>query len=115
MAKSLTIKKNLPVILTNTELLGISKELAKANQDKAHVESEKKEVNAGFAAKQKMCDAHIESLSLKISTEREYRDVECEMIFDHENRTKTTYRKDTGEQVECEKLTSEDMQEELNL
>ena len=108
-----TIKKNLPVVLSRDELLTISKELAKANQDLAKIANQKKEVNASLGAQKKMSEAIIEDLSLKISTGQEYRDVECEITFDESDRKKFVCRLDTGEIVETVKLTTEDLQTEL--
>ena len=108
-----TIKKNLPVVLTREELLTISRELAKANQDLSSLLNQKKEANASFGARQKMSEGLIEDLSLKISTGQEYRNVECEITLDEIERKKIICRTDTGEIVETVKLTTEDLQTEL--
>lgn len=108
-----TIKKKLPVALTREELLSISKELARANQDLSSLLNQKKEANASFGARQKMSEGLIEDLSLKISTGQEYRDIECEITFDEPARKKIICRTDTGEVVETVKLATEDFQTEL--
>lgn len=111
--KKITVTKNVPVLLTITELLEISKELARANQDLARATNQKKEMAASFAATQKIAEAGIENLSLKISTGKEYRDVECSVTFDQKQMKKIIIRMDTGEVVETTKLTTADLQEEL--
>lgn len=107
------IKKNLPVVLTSEELLAISRDLAKANQDLSSILNQKKEMNASYGAKQKMSEGLIEDLSLKISTGQEYRDVECKITFDEKSLRKIVCRTDTGEIVERVKMTTEDFQTEL--
>ena len=107
------MKKNLPVMLTSEELLSISKELAKANQDLSSILNQKKEMNASYGAKQKISEGLIEALSLKISTGKEYRDIECKITFDEVNLKKIITRTDTGEIVERIKMTTEDLQSEI--
>lgn len=111
--KKITVTKNVPVLLSISELLEISKELARANQELARVSNQKKETMASFAASQKIAEAIIENLSLKISTGKEYRDVDCSVTFDQKLMKKFITRMDTGEVVETTKLTTADLQEEL--
>jgi len=107
------IKRNLSVELTRDELLTISRELAKANQDLSSLMNQKKEANASFGARQKMSEGLIDDLSLKISTGKEYRDVDCEITFDQKALKKIIHRVDTGEIIERVKMTTEDFQTEL--
>lgn len=107
------VSRKLPVKLMEFELLNISKELARANQELSSIMNQKKEMNAGFAAKQKISEGIIEDLSLKISTGQEYRDVDCRIEFDEINLKKTLFRTDTDEIVEKVKMTTEDLQKEI--
>lgn len=111
--KKMTVTKNVPVVLLSDELLEISRELAKANQDLARIANQKKEAAASFGASQKIAEANIEELSLKISTGKEYRDVECVVTFDEKSMRKIITRTDTGEIVESQKMTTDDFQTEL--
>ncbi|MAE81467.1 MAG: hypothetical protein CMB80_01935 [Flammeovirgaceae bacterium] len=107
------VKRKLPVDLTDDELLTLGSELAKDEQDLSGVENEKKEVMADFTAKINAVKSRIEIASLKISTKREYRDVECKVHIYPQAFRKEIERQDTMEVVAKEKLTQDDLQNEL--
>lgn len=106
-------KRHLPVKLTDVELLDISRELAKDSQDLQESENRKKEVNAEFTAKMNGMKSSIEIASRKISTGEEYRDVDCEVQLNTEERKKIVTRTDTWKVVKTENLTTDDLQQEL--
>ncbi len=114
MAKNNYItKRHLPCKLTDEELLGISRELAKDSQDIQDIENKKKEVNADFTAQMNRMKSAIEIASRKISTGEEYRDVECSVVLDVTAMKKTLIRVDIAKVIKEEKLTTEDLQQEL--
>jgi len=106
-------KQYLECILTDDELIERSRSLAKANQDLADVEARKKDVMADFTAQQKKHEANIGVLSRKVSTGKEYRDVECEWSINFTSGFKALIRKDTREIIKTEPVTSKDRQESL--
>ncbi len=111
---SYTTKRHLPVRLTNEELLEISKELAKDSQDVQELDNKKKEVNADFTAQMNRMKSCIEIASRKISTGEEYRDIKCSVEINVKEMKKTIIRTDTGKTIKEEKLTTEDLQLELD-
>ncbi len=114
MAKNNYItNRHLPVRLTDEELLAISRELAKDSQDMQDIENKKKEVNADFTAQTNRTKSCIEIASRKISTGVEYRDIECHVEIYVKEMEKVIMRDDTGKIVKIEKLTTGDLQTEL--
>ncbi len=104
------IRRSLPVQLTEHEVIQASKDLARATQELSKVVNRKKEVNASLAAQQKVAEATIEILALKVSTGEECRDIECEVSINLADNTKTIFRLDTGEIIETTSATQDDLQ-----
>ncbi len=107
-------KRNIAVKLTGSELLHAGKALAKSNSDITDFENKKKEAVADFGTKINRAKAEGEVAARLVSTEEEYRDVECDVVIDIDRNRKTIIRPDTGEIVEEQKLTNDDLQYELN-
>jgi len=89
--------KHLQCTLTEEELKKYSQTLARTTQEKGEVESRKKEAMSAFNADIASKEATMASLASKINSGWEFRDVECEWIYDWDTGTKTLYRKDTDE------------------
>lgn len=102
--------RSLQVVLTEKELLDLSKQLAKHAQDLKDKENRKTETMKVLNAEISGHKANVEALSLKISNGYEYRDVECVWVIDTENDKKTLFRNDTSEIVKTEPLSTEDRQ-----
>jgi septin family protein len=69
--------------LTNEEYHERSDLLAKKNQERQRLESEKKAVTSEFSAKVNAAVAEINKLSLTISTRRESRNVKIEIKYNN--------------------------------
>lgn len=110
-----TFGKLLPVNLTKEELLKFSKELAVANQNLSEVEDKKKTIVADFTSQSKAFEASISSLSRKISTEEEFRDIDCKWEWNKDGKTKSLIRLDTKEKIQTSDITNEDRQQKLDL
>lgn len=102
--------RSLPVMLTDSEVLRFSSALAKESLDLAETDAEKKEVAADFKAKATRHEATIGELSRKISTRREYRDVECIWEFYWDEGKKILCRTDTGEEIDSRPITEYERQ-----
>lgn len=107
------IKKCLPVKLTKEELASISKQLSRENIEKEQVDNSKKEVMADFTAQIKRHESSISRLSLLISKEEEYRDVDCVWELDFKKNIKVLRRVDTKEIIDEKDITQEDRQRKL--
>jgi hypothetical protein len=115
MTKQEETHRTLQCVLTNDELLKYSRELAQANQDLSALEDKKKDVVAGFTAQAKRIEADINMNALKVSTGKEMRDVKCVWDYDYERKIKILTRLDTGEVLQEDELTPEELQEVLPL
>ena len=93
------LSKELPVVLTDSELLDYSRELARNQCEKTEKEDKKKEVVAEYTAELKKFEADIAVLSRKITTGTEQRDVDCAWEYDWLEGSKKLIRLDTEEVV----------------
>ena len=90
-------------------------ELAKLNQDKAQSIEHKKDVASQFTATEKRLDAEISNVSRIVANNQEYKDIDCEWLYDWEAKEKTLIRKDTSEVVLHSAIELHERQEELGL
>jgi hypothetical protein len=109
------IIKNLPVVLSDQELLNLSRNLANSNERLRNIENKKKEVNSGFTAEIANAKSEMDRISGIISAGVQYKDVECEVLIDQKHQIKKIVRLDTGECIDESRLTNSDMQLEFNL
>lgn len=100
----------LPVKLTQEEIIENAKKLAKATNDLRDAETRKAEVVSQLTADCKRLKSAADSLSLLISNGYEYRNIECELIYDFNKGTKTLTRIDTGEIVRTVEISIEERQ-----
>ena len=105
--------KRLPVQLTPEERQERGDALANSVQQTAALGEEKKAQDAEINGKIKLSKEVTRKLSQIITTGTEDRDVECDVVKDFKAGTVTTFRSDTGEQVDQRTLTAEERQEEL--
>jgi|WetSurMetagenome_2_1015567.scaffolds.fasta_scaffold27452_6 hypothetical protein len=110
-----TYTKNLPVKLTQEELLQKSAELAGTVQDYATEESRQVDIKAQLKAKLTELDAKRTQLAIVVARREEYRDVRCEVVADPAALTAVIVRTDTGEIVEKRALTDKERQDTLPL
>jgi hypothetical protein len=90
---------NLPVILTEPELILKGEELAQQVHDLAGVESRKKAANSAFKEEIESLEIKIASVARIVRERREYREVEVKDVRDEERMLMNTVRLDTGEVV----------------
>jgi DUF1365 family protein len=105
--------KELPVKLTQTEMLDKAKELSRANQDIVSLESSMKSMASEFKSKIQGKEAEIDILSQAISNGYEYRPVECYWDYDWKGGKKHLVRTDTGESVRVEDISQSERQGRL--
>lgn len=85
--------------LTEQELLDYGRENANQIQTRSSLESEKKAYNSRIKSEVDACTESIEKLSLKISTKKEHRHVDCRVIKDYDNYKISVVRLDTNEEI----------------
>jgi hypothetical protein len=105
--------EHLPCILTDIELLAVSRELARNHQDVQALMDKKAEFVSQVGADLKKKAAEIESNSLKISTGKEYRPIACVWEYRYDTGVKTLRRIDTQEVVRTEAITPAEREQNL--
>jgi hypothetical protein len=108
--ENLVTQRDLIVKLNDDEVRTYSEELARVTTLQAEAEDEKKAVTSGFKDKIDRFIADSRTLARKISTRQELRAVDCEWVNDYDNIIAVLHRKDTGEVIDRQKLTEEEMQ-----
>ena len=103
-------EEHLAVILTQEELIDLSRKLAKANEDGVEIENRKKDVVADFAARIKKIEAITGALARIVSSGKEYRDVKCLWTFNYTQGYKELKRLDTGDVVKHQELSQVERQ-----
>lgn len=106
-------KINLKYIFTDTDLLALAQEMARALNDQHEAEDELKSVSTQIKSKIALASAAANSASSKIRSGYEYRNVECEVLKNFTAGLVTTRRLDTGEVTDTRLMTSEERQVEL--
>ena len=113
--KSEIFRDNLKTKLTDGELKALSRELAEKFIDLEGLEKDKKGVVADYKARIEVIEAKLNSLSQKVSTQFEWRDVDCQWEYDFKSGTKSLLRLDLNVIVKVAKVTDADRQRLLNV
>ncbi len=101
----------LPVKLTDDQMLRLGRQLAAKVQEIAQVEAEKAAANKEFNDQLKELDAELKDLAKRHRRGAEDRPVDCVWKFDYGRGVKRLVRLDTGDSVRGpEPLTDEDRQ-----
>ncbi len=107
------VVRNLPVKLSDTELLEFGKRLAQTSSD-IHAEEERQtQVKAELKAKLGFIENERTRLSGIVSSGRENRDVSCDMVFDYSRLIVEVIRLDTKEVAETRRMTEAEQQRKL--
>lgn len=109
------ITKDLPVTLTEMELLEKARELAKFQQDKVSLEEQAKSAAATYKDKIAGTQLNINILSRDITSGYEQRPIDCYWEYDYPARKKRLIRTDNNEIVKAEDVSASEMQKEMDL
>ncbi len=89
------IKMHLKCLLSDNEKLEAGESLANATNELNEIEADKKRVNDDFKSRTSSAEAQVGILSNKLRSGYEYREVDCQIVFDSpEDGKKTIYRTD---------------------
>jgi hypothetical protein len=105
-----TFKENLKTKLTPKELADYAQTLSEKYIENVQLESDKKGVMAEYKAKIDVILGQMGLLSQKVSTQCEWRDVECHWAYNWKTDRKELVREDSGEIVKEEKISQADRQ-----
>jgi len=107
------IHLELECILTEAELRQASKGLAETHYKRAVIKDGLDQAKAKVKAELAVLDAQESRLSGMVRTERETRDVLCEVTYDFKAGQKTFVRVDTGEIARVDKISMAERQKEI--
>ncbi len=104
---------NLQYKFSQDELRDLGKELAESQIQLRQLDDDRKRVADEWKARISAKEAEIASLSNKVSSGYEYRDIPCEITLNEPINKKTARRLDTGETVWVRDLTDAEKQRTL--
>ena len=102
--------RELPIALSEKEILARGELLAKEVQVRERVDTERKEAAAGFRERLDKHDAEIERLAEEVESGAETQDVECALYEDGDRMLMQWVRLDTGEVIEERPMSAEERQ-----
>lgn len=108
------ITRSLLVKLTTDEIRARAAELARMTASQAQLEDEKKAQTSNFKTQIDRCVADCRDYAERVTTGREFRDVDCEWTPSPTGKMILT-RLDTKEVIETRKMTAEEQQMHLPL
>jgi hypothetical protein len=116
MKDTTTVKKSLLCTLTDEERRTCGITLATTLEDITRIEAEKKAQSDHYKNRIAGLQAAADQLTHKVSTGQEWREIECDVVLGQPTpHHKQIVRKDTGEVVGTEPMSSWEMQRELPL
>jgi len=115
MARKYLDKVQAKCKLTQEEILKYGREAAQAESELNNLEAKKKSYVSQIGSDILSAKARLNSASIKVREEYEFREVECDINWDWDKKVKTWVRRDTGEVHREEIITESELQEELKL
>ncbi len=109
-----TSKRQLQCILTDSDRLHYSREIARAVEHKRSAETRLKSAQDQIKSEITSAEEEINRYSTSISNGFETREVECSIQYDFEHGVKTFFRTDTGELVTTETISDRERKEWLD-
>lgn len=103
----------LPCILTDAEKIEYGLQQSIALQSKEQAEDKKKEFDSQIKADIEKHDARAREIGHKLTSGKEYRQVECDILYDFEQKNRIWIRKDNGEEAKKDIIPEEMLQEEM--
>lgn len=106
---------NLKTELSKEELVAAAEELAESTQSVNRQEDQKKAAVAQFKSDIEYAIARRNKFAGIVATKCEYRNVDCDMLYDYEEKMVTITRLDTGEEVTKRAMFEDELQRPLPL
>ena len=98
---------------TEEEKREIASDLAQKINEKNELEQKKKEVAATIKAEIETAESQIAQLSTHYNQGYHHKNVKCRVDRNHETKTISYYRTDTGELVDSRRMTQDELQQGL--
>ncbi len=109
------IERVLPVRLSDPEVLDVSRRAAETFRQRGFTEREKKEAMAEFKGRVEALEREIHELQGIVSSQIEYRSIQCEKITHRDLGEVVITRLDNGSIVETRPMTAKERQTEMEL
>jgi hypothetical protein len=109
------VKLMLPCILSNDEKLTYGLEMATEQQRVIECEGRKQSFNSSIKAEIETHETRAHEIGNKLTSGKEYRDVECKIERDWETKVRRWVRLDTGEIAKEDIIPEYELQEEMEL
>ena len=106
---------NLKTELNRDELAAAAEELAESTQTIVRLENQKKAAVAQFKSDIDYAIARQNKFAGIVAAKCEWRDVDCDLLYDYEKKIVTITRLDTGEQVQERTMFEDELQRPLPL
>jgi len=107
-------KEYLQYKFSDEEISEMSKDLAYKSKELEQLESAKKSLTAEFNSKIQSAKTEISRLANNINNGFDFREIECEVIYDEPTEgLKTIKRLDTNQVISIEKMTPDEMQRDI--
>lgn len=108
-----TERRNLPVMLTQDEMMEQAKLMAEASEEADAQRAELKTVNTQIKARIEEAEAKALGARIRLRSGYEYRHVKCTGTKDWNKKTVTVRRDDTGEIVVARDMNNQELQIEI--
>ena len=109
------ITQILPVRLSDAEVLDVSRRAAETFRQRGFAEMEKKEAMAEFKGRIEALEREIHELQGIVSSQIEYRTIQCEKTTHRDLGEVVITRLDTGKIIETRPMTAKERQTEMEL
>lgn len=110
-----TVVRSCPVALLPSERHDYAVQLAQAVDQYEQLETTKKEETARLGRALKAQRARLDDLALKVNSGKEYRPIECSVLFDFHRSVVEVRRQDTDELVETRSMTKSEKEQRLQM
>ena len=108
-------KENLQYKFNQAELLTIGKELGEMQIQLRQLDDDRKKAADEWKSRISAAESGIASMSNKVTSGYEYRDIDCEVVLNEPPGKKTCTRLDTMQVIWCRELSPEEKQRTLSL
>lgn len=105
--------EHLKHILTEDEIKDYGAQLARRYSEITDLEEQKKSVTSDFKARIDSANADAGVLARKIQNGYEFKNTDCEIQWDYDEKAVTVVRLDTMETVKSRPMTPDELQEEM--
>jgi hypothetical protein len=112
-SKRIAVREHLKCVLTETEIKAAGAQLARSYSEITDLEDQKKSSASNFKARIDISTAQASILARKIQNGYEFRDIDCEEVWNWDEKTVDVVRLDTFEVMKSRIMTAGELQQGL--